>query len=1239
MPEPRGIGGATPAVGYRLGIDLGTTYTAAAVAADGEVSMVALGSVTPETPTVVAIDDENQWLFGNRATRLAAVQPERVAREFKRRVGDPVPLIVAGRPVPVDDLLSATFRYVIDAASEQMGARPASTTVTHPAGWGEFKKAELRQSLEQAAIPAPRLVSEPVAAAAHYLRMRKLEPGATIAVFDFGGGTFDAAVLEHSPNHADQFVLHGEAQGLERLGGVDLDAAVFDFVVRAAELDLVELEMLGEGRKAIQRLRSDVVEAKESLSEDTFTAVTVALPGTHLTVRLTRSEFEDMVRPVVASALATVEQTISSAGLAPADLDGILLVGGSSRIPLVAQMVGAHFDTNIVVDAHPKHAVALGAATLALIDAETIAASLASASADPPPLLPRPTETKPQSGNEPFAPIGVSESEPAQLIEASLNAESDPQARHRRWLLVSAIAMAAVAMIAVIAAVRGFSGADSTANATAPAQADAQEPGGGIIESAGDLIEGPPAAFADLLGVGSRSETGGRIARHDVHRYASDGPAEAPSARWSIERSQEPFSSVLGAEGLVFSLDRIDLPDATFSARTVSARDQASGEVVWMLDVDGATDLTLVNDALFVSRPDGIDVIEWRTGVVRGELTGLRVTPGPVLVRNGLALVNGKRQSFDRTPNVIAVIDTRTAQLVWRHDEPTQSGFTVTAFMADNDTVVYATNEQTIAFDVNTGAERWRTSDFDASDLVLMGDNVIVLNRSGGAEGIDAKTGESIWARPDRVFVAASDGVSVITVQDDGTLESVSLASGETTWMNHQFAGTPAATLAVGNNSVFAATTDGGLLAVALATGATAWAIDLGDVVLGSSTDLAVSVAGGDLIVANANEFFLLSDGEVADVDAEPVFPLAAVPLAAVVGDGDVVVSAHAGFLPASASFVEEGPVAEPSLLWAVERASDTSPAVAAGGLVIYVDERVADERRQSVLIGADATTGREQWSTTLEGFAFAVHVVNMNVIVHTTDGFLAFELSTGRRIGPLLDESFTPSASSFIVRGGALVIAKRASGASQLTTIESFDLETGASNWAFVDDAAVGPARQVLFGNSVAVMSTSGSLVGVDLSSGEELWRTLITPSDLPGVMIDDQFLFARGLAELALVDGRTGRDVAILGSFNISTVSDGMDVYLYDIEAQSFQRRMIPDGSTVWSSREVGSTPLLSMTVAGGTLYVVEGTKMTALDTSDGSLIWSMALGEAPGSLLYGAVGADVIVLTDSARISVFG
>lgn len=1234
-------------MGYRLSIDLGTTYSAAAVAVDGAVSMVPLGSVTPETPTVVAIDADDQWLFGDRAARMAAAHPERIAREFKRRVGDPIPIMFAGRQMPVTELLASTFRYVLDAALELMGEPPESTTVTHPAGWGEFKKAEFRSVLEQAEVPVARLVSEPVAAAAHYLGARQLEPGATIAVFDFGGGTFDAAVLEHAPDHSDRFLLRGEAQGLERLGGVDLDAAVFDFVVRAGDLDLAELETLEEGRRAIQRLRSDVVQAKESLSEDTVTAITVALPDAHLTIRLTRSEFEEMVRPVVASALETVEQTISSAGLVPADLDAILLVGGSSRIPLVAQMVGTYFDTDIVVDAHPKHAVAAGAATFAAIDDEAMppptSENPVETSHTPPPapvvvpLAISPTlATRESITSEPAGPANEGDIEPPRFSGASLISDSVSEARPRRWLLLAAIAVVGVAAVGLIAAVRGPSVGDPAANPTASTVADAIASNAEVAEPETiAAVEESPAAFADLFGQAPRSESAGRIARHDVRRYASAGPSEVPAASWVVDRLEEPFSSVLGAEGLVFSIDQSELSGATAFSRTVSARDQASGEAVWSLEIDAATDLTLVDDALLVSRTRGIDVVAWRTGDAVGALTGLSLTPGPVVVRSGVVVVNARPASGTRTLNVIAAIDLQTARLLWRHDEPTEGGgATATAFMADDDTVVYATDEQTIAFDILTGAERWRSTEFDATNLVLIDNNVLVFNRSGEAKGIDATTGVTIWTRPSRVRVAASDGVNVLGVRD-GAIESFSLASGETAWSNDEFAADPAITLAVGTDAVFAASIDGGLVSVALETGETVWATDLGDVVLGSATDLVMSVAGNDLIVATADDFFLVSDGGVGG--GEPVIPLEA-SLDMVLADGDVVVSAHAGFAPSSAPFVEPGPASQPSLRWQVERASDTSAAVATGELVIYVDDRSVGEQRQSVLIGADAMTGQEEWSALLEGIAFSIHVVNENVIVHTTSGFLVFESQSGRLLGQIVEELFSPAAPSFVVRQNAFIVAKSSSGLDPVMTIESVDLETETVNWQFIDEVAVG-ATHVIFGDSVALIVAGQSLVGVDLSNGEELWRSLKADFDLPGVFAGDHFLFARGLSEVAVIDGRTGQDAFVLDAYSIHTASDGVDFYLYDITAQAMQRRTISDGSTVWSTRQIESAPSVTLPVRAGPVYVVESNTMTALETSSGSVIWSMTLDEEYNSSVYGAVGANVIALTDRARISVYG
>jgi actin-like ATPase involved in cell morphogenesis len=338
----------------RLGVDLGTTWTAAAVTADGRTTPVALGSAGPAMPSVVAIVD-GKPVAGEAAVRAGAADPTAVAREFKRRLGDTTPIVLGGTPYGAETLTGHLLAHVVATAG---GA--TEVTLTHPATWGEYKLDLLREAGRVAGLGGVRLVPEPVAAAGHYARLGRLRAGDTVAVYDFGGGTFDAAVVRLG---ADGPELLGRAEGLDRLGGVDLDQAVLAHV--NATLDGALSSMNRDDpdvRRAALALRADCVAAKEALSADTDTTVTVSFPGVATSVRLTRAEFESAVRPRLAETLGALDRAIASAGVAVGDLAGIVMVGGSSRIPVVAEQVAAHTGRPLLVDADPKLAVASGAA-------------------------------------------------------------------------------------------------------------------------------------------------------------------------------------------------------------------------------------------------------------------------------------------------------------------------------------------------------------------------------------------------------------------------------------------------------------------------------------------------------------------------------------------------------------------------------------------------------------------------------------------------------------------------------------------------------------------------------------------------------------------------------------------------------------------------------------------------------------------------------------------------------------
>ncbi len=359
------------AVVYQLGIDLGTTFTAAAMhRTPTSAEVVALSSRSASVASVLYLGEDDCVLVGEAAERRAVTDPERVIREFKRRIGDPTPLMVAGRPQQAHELAGLLARWVVDRVTEREGAAPDRIAITHPAGWGAHKKILLTAGLSAAGLDDVVFMTEPEAAAVHYASTQRIEPGGTIAVYDLGGGTFDAAVLRRTEGAG--FELLGRPEGIERLGGIDFDEVVFDHV-RASIADVVD-ELDPEDPvtlAAVARLRRECTEAKEALSTDTEVTIPVLLPGTRAQTRLVRAEFEAMIRPALLDSVEALRRTVRSAGLAPEDLAAVLLVGGSSRIPLVTQLISKELGRPVAVNTDQSTSVATGAA-LAAFDARPV---------------------------------------------------------------------------------------------------------------------------------------------------------------------------------------------------------------------------------------------------------------------------------------------------------------------------------------------------------------------------------------------------------------------------------------------------------------------------------------------------------------------------------------------------------------------------------------------------------------------------------------------------------------------------------------------------------------------------------------------------------------------------------------------------------------------------------------------------------------------------------------------------
>jgi molecular chaperone DnaK len=350
-------------MGYLLGIDVGTTRTAAATgradAGLGDFEIVNLGDRSSSVPSVLYLAKDGSALVGDAAERRSTTDPDRVVREFKRRIGDPTPIVVAGRNWSPEELSARLVRWVVDRVAEREGGPADRIAITHPASWGEHKKERLSAALTAHGISAS-FLAEPQAAALHYAAAERVESGSTIAVYDLGGGTFDAAVVHKDGNG---FALTGRPEGVERLGGIDFDEVVFEHVRAGLPEAFEGLDDTDPGvLAAVAAIRRECTEAKEALSSDTEVSIAVLTPAGQGSVRLHRSEFEAMIRPRIEETVDALRRAVTSAGLEPDQLSTVLLVGGSSRIPLVAELVSEQLGRPVAVDTDPKNAIAKGAA-------------------------------------------------------------------------------------------------------------------------------------------------------------------------------------------------------------------------------------------------------------------------------------------------------------------------------------------------------------------------------------------------------------------------------------------------------------------------------------------------------------------------------------------------------------------------------------------------------------------------------------------------------------------------------------------------------------------------------------------------------------------------------------------------------------------------------------------------------------------------------------------------------------
>lgn len=353
---------------YQMGIDLGTTFSSVAVIRGDRVDVLGIGANSSVVvPSVVFIGVDGERVIGEAAEGRGRFIPTRVARRFKRTFTDPTKHLFGIQPdeaLSSADLSALLLGQMYMLAVQRMGEAPTNVVVTHPATWGPLALEKIAEVAKRAGLPqATEFRPEPVAAAVDYAASNALQDGAIVGVCDFGGGTFDVALVQR---RGDTYVMLGQPQGLHNFGGIDVDDAVFEFVQAKVNDDTVfestDPAMLSE----LAVIKADCRRAKEHLSETGQDVINVSLPRLRTAVTITNMDLDRMVRPRLNEIVQAIQRAVSVADISMEDVSRLVLVGGSSRMPIVRTELQQAFGREVHVNADPETTIARGAARLAV---------------------------------------------------------------------------------------------------------------------------------------------------------------------------------------------------------------------------------------------------------------------------------------------------------------------------------------------------------------------------------------------------------------------------------------------------------------------------------------------------------------------------------------------------------------------------------------------------------------------------------------------------------------------------------------------------------------------------------------------------------------------------------------------------------------------------------------------------------------------------------------------------------
>ena len=348
-----------------IGIDLGTTFSAVGYVRRGQPTLLPNGAERI-IPSVVGFTPTGQLIIGSPARNQQVIYPELTVRSIKRKMGSDEKISLNDRDYTPAEISALILREMKRIAEVNLGEAVTRAVITVPAFFSDAARQATREAGEIAGFTVERIINEPTAAALAY-GLDRADEQQLIAVYDLGGGTFDVSIIELNQGVIEVRASHGDTH----LGGDDFDERLMNYLADQFQ-ETTNLDPR-EDRKALARLTRAAEQAKIALSTQPFVRVReeylLEKDGHpfHLDVEIERREFETMIADLLEGTLTAFDQALADAGLKADDLDKVLFVGGSTRIPLVWERVAAHTGREPMVEINPDEAVALGAGVQAAI--------------------------------------------------------------------------------------------------------------------------------------------------------------------------------------------------------------------------------------------------------------------------------------------------------------------------------------------------------------------------------------------------------------------------------------------------------------------------------------------------------------------------------------------------------------------------------------------------------------------------------------------------------------------------------------------------------------------------------------------------------------------------------------------------------------------------------------------------------------------------------------------------------